>query len=265
METIMNYLDNMFATLPKTKQIKDLRNDLLTIMEDKYNELKRSGKSENEAVGIVISEFGNIDEIIEEYDVKIQDKSEELPTLTEDEVNDYLEANKKMGILTGIGVMLCILGAALFILITQLVDDGLIAGLTENNGDRIGLISLLILIAIAAGIFIYASMIMDKYKHIENSFELPTHVRLSIENKKDSFHTTYTRSVIIGVMLCILSPIALFITLGKYDNAERYGIVILLFIISMATHIFIYYGSIMVSYKKLLKIEEYSTQGKENK
>jgi len=32
-------------------------------MEDKYNELKNSGKTENEAIGIVISEFGCVENI----------------------------------------------------------------------------------------------------------------------------------------------------------------------------------------------------------
>jgi hypothetical protein len=34
-------------------------------MEDKYNELISEGKKENEAIGIVISEFGNLDELAE--------------------------------------------------------------------------------------------------------------------------------------------------------------------------------------------------------
>ncbi|KAA2299884.1 hypothetical protein FY526_27475, partial [Clostridioides difficile] len=63
METIMVYLENMFAGLPKTPEVEHLKQELLSGMEDKYLELKREGKSENEAIGIVISEFGNIEEL----------------------------------------------------------------------------------------------------------------------------------------------------------------------------------------------------------
>lgn len=66
MDTIAAYLNNMFASLPRTEQTYNLKQDLLANMEEKYHELKKEGKSENEAVGIVISEFGNIDELIEE-------------------------------------------------------------------------------------------------------------------------------------------------------------------------------------------------------
>ena len=70
METIRTYLENMFARLPQTPQIIRLENDMLRTMEDKYEELKSEGKSENEAVGIVISEFGNIDELLAELDLQ---------------------------------------------------------------------------------------------------------------------------------------------------------------------------------------------------
>ena len=63
MDTIKNYLDNMFSAFPKTAEISKIKENLFSNMEDKYNELKQSGKSENEAIGIVISEFGNIDEL----------------------------------------------------------------------------------------------------------------------------------------------------------------------------------------------------------
>ena len=75
METIRTYLENMFARLPQTPQIIRLENDMLRTMEDKYEELKSEGKSENEAVGIVISEFGNIDELLAELDLQAPEGS----------------------------------------------------------------------------------------------------------------------------------------------------------------------------------------------
>lgn len=263
METIINYLDNMFATLPNTKQIKSLKEDILSNMEDKYHELKESGKSENEAIGIVISEFGNIDELMVEFDIKPKEKSEEILTLTKDEVNDYLEVSKKTSKLIGLGVVLCILGPALLILIQQLIDDGFITGLSEGASDMVVVSPLFLLVAIAVGMFIYAGMMMDKYKYIENSFELPYGVRKSIEIKKDSFRPTYILSIIIGVVLCILSPTIIFITSAFSEKLENYGTIGLFLVISVAVYIFIYFGSKQSSYKKLLQIDEYSKSSKE--
>ena len=65
METIKNYLETMFANLPNTVEVKNAKDELFSMMEDKYSELIAEGKPENEAVGIVISEFGNLDELAE--------------------------------------------------------------------------------------------------------------------------------------------------------------------------------------------------------
>ena len=116
METIKNYLDNMFAGLPKTARILDLKNNILANMEDKYNELKRQGKSENEAIGIVISEFGNIDELVNELGIQKEAENDTLPQISGEEVEEYLYLKKKVGNLIGFGVFLCILGAAMLFL-----------------------------------------------------------------------------------------------------------------------------------------------------
>ena len=68
METIKQYLETMFASLPDTPEVRRAKEELLQMMEDKYNELLAEGKSDNEAVGTVIAEFGNLDEIAEELE-----------------------------------------------------------------------------------------------------------------------------------------------------------------------------------------------------
>ena len=49
METIKNYLESMFRNLPNTSEVIKAKNELLQMMEDKYTELRREGKTENEA------------------------------------------------------------------------------------------------------------------------------------------------------------------------------------------------------------------------
>ena len=51
MNSIINYLDNVFASLPKTSEMEKLKQEMLSNMEDKYYELKEEGKTENEADG----------------------------------------------------------------------------------------------------------------------------------------------------------------------------------------------------------------------
>jgi|GEM_PF-4751447 len=69
MDTIMNYIDSMFSGIPENDATRRLRDDITANMTDKYEELVSDGKSENEAVGTVISEFGNIDEVLSEMGI----------------------------------------------------------------------------------------------------------------------------------------------------------------------------------------------------
>lgn len=65
MDIIRNYLENMFSRLPDTPEVQRAKNELWQMMEDKYTELKAEGRSENEAIGTVITEFGNLEELAE--------------------------------------------------------------------------------------------------------------------------------------------------------------------------------------------------------
>ncbi|MDL4841782.1 permease prefix domain 1-containing protein [Aquibacillus rhizosphaerae] len=259
METINNYLENMFASLPNTEEMRKLKEELLSNMEEKYHELKRDGKTENEAIGIVISEFGNIDELIHEFDIPVDKNEEELPTIiTDKEVNNYLEASEKFGKVIGIGVFMCIIASAQLVLISQLVEDNVIVGVSEQAGSIIGLVPFFILIAIAVGLFIYSGMKMEKYKYIEDGVEVTSNTKTYLRQKNEAFQSTFTISLIIGVALCILSPIILFITSIYSDGASVYGVVALLCMVAVAVYIFVYYGTIRDSYKKLLRIDEFS-------
>lgn len=63
METLKNYIETMFSTLPKSEKARKLKQEMLFNMEEKYQDLINSGKSEAEAIGIIIASFGTVDEL----------------------------------------------------------------------------------------------------------------------------------------------------------------------------------------------------------
>jgi len=62
-DKIRFYVNGMFETLPKTKDVIDIKQNILESMEDKYSEYVGSGMDEDEAFSKVVKEFGNIEEI----------------------------------------------------------------------------------------------------------------------------------------------------------------------------------------------------------
>ncbi len=261
METIKNYLDNMFKVLPITNQTVKLKNDLLWNMEEKYNENKSDGKSENEAIGIVISEFGNIDELIEELGIEHMKEGALLKPITQEEADNFMTTKKESGLLVGIGVSLCIIATAMLILLTTLTDGGIIGkGFSKNFSDMFGVIALFLLCAPAVALFIYSGMKLQKYEYLQSGFDLPPHVKAIVNQKNNAFASKHMISVIIGVSLCILSPVALFVSSAFGDNTSSYGVVVLLMMVAIAVFLFIYFGNIKQSFSILLQNYDFSTE-----
>lgn len=255
METIINYLDNIFANLPKTAKVMELKNNILANMEDKYNELKGQGKTENEAIGIVISEFGNIDELVSELGIQKNAEAPQEPLVTREEVEGYLNIKRVIGLQIGIGVLLCILAPATLILLSTLVENGVI--FTSISGDAAympGLISLFLMITAAVGIFIYSGMNFERYKYMEEGVQLPLEVEASLKQKFQSYNPTYYLCIIVGVCLILLSPVTLFGASLLGDDITEYGVSLMLAIIAFSVFLFIASGTIRESYEKLLKI-----------
>ena len=105
METIKSYLDAMFSSMPNTPEVKKAKAELLSMMEDKYNELIAEGVSENTAVGTIISEFGNLDELAEDLgltkEVEEVHEREQQPKrfVSMDEALEFIKAEKKRALL----------------------------------------------------------------------------------------------------------------------------------------------------------------------
>lgn len=75
MDTIKNYVETLFLEFPNTKEVQRAKQEILTIMEDHYLALIDEGKSEHEAIGQVISEFGSVDELRRSWSLRLGRKN----------------------------------------------------------------------------------------------------------------------------------------------------------------------------------------------
>ncbi|ALS00820.1 hypothetical protein ATZ33_05385 [Enterococcus silesiacus] len=246
MKTIKDYIDSLFLGITETSQTKQLREDLLASAEDRYEDLKGQGKSENEAIGSVISEFGSIDELLEEMNIKqdfMDEKGYELNEITMDESLDFLKIHHRAATLIGIGVMAIILGvAALFLSMT----------LYGGNAVLFGVLFILLGVAIGVPLFIIAgTSITNTNKKLDDRF-IPLQVKNEVKKRKDAFQRSFIFCMVAGVALCILSaiPVVLFTTV--YD-AVFFGVACLLLLVSFGVFFFIFGGVIMGSFTRMLE------------
>ncbi|MDO5783732.1 MAG: permease prefix domain 1-containing protein [Eubacteriales bacterium] len=163
MNTIRNYINAMFSTLPKTPEMLRLQAEMLENMEDKFNDLLREGKSENEAIGIILGDIGSADDLREELGI-----TEDTPVLSQEDHSAFLAERaafqQKFAVAITAGVALCICA-----IIAAAVCDAF----TRN--DAATAIAFFGPIAVAVAIFVYFGIRSDwydqQYKAISNFVE----------------------------------------------------------------------------------------------
>ncbi len=65
-EKIRKEVNTLFENAPNTKRANDLKDEIISNAEDKYEDLVKQGKKEEEALQTVMKEIGDVDELIEE-------------------------------------------------------------------------------------------------------------------------------------------------------------------------------------------------------
>ena len=109
MEKIRVFVDNVFSGLPKTKEVIDMKRDILSNMEEHYLELIKQGKDEDSAFGIVVSEFGSIEDIRRELNLdEILYNESNLPIDEDNSMISYFQRKFRNGIIAV--VVCCIIG-----------------------------------------------------------------------------------------------------------------------------------------------------------
>ena len=262
MQAIRNYLETMFMNLPNTPEVLRAKEELWQMMEDKYTELKNEGKSENEAVGTVISEFGNLDELAEELGIhqfmELPEVGAEQPrrTITMEDTKQFLHDKARQAFQVAFGVLLCIVSPV-----------GIIISEAVHINELIGVLALFLCIAVAVGMFVFSGISIKKWDFLKQEpcsldFETTNYVH----EKKDYNRGIFALFLVIGIGLCILSVIPVII-FGEINlhlqavNLESMGAAFLLLFVAIGVFLIVYGSMIYGSFDELLKVNDVRTVG----
>ena len=256
METIKNYLESMFASLPNTPEVIKAKCELGQMMEDKYTELINEGKNENEAVGQVISEFGNLDELGEALGISHilheQNKTAyNTRQVTEDEAFAYIHDSTFCGIIRGLGVFLAIISSSGVIL----------AGTASGTRYAViaGLVFLFSAIAACVALCTYSGLRMGRWSFLKYE---PCSIDYStagmMNDARNRLHDTIILQRTIAVLLLCVCYVPLVVlsmlNTGDEDIYSLIGVVILLFLVGFAVLILISSAARESSYVRLLRL-----------
>lgn len=264
MDTIRVYLENMFSSLPQNQRVRDAKEELYQMMEDKYYQLLEEGKSDNEAVGQVINEFGNLDEISSTLGIRkdFEDKSD-IKVLETDDIDNAINDLKVVAPKIALGVFLIFIGVTFLMAMLALYNFD-IFGFSEDTAAIIGVVGLLVFVGIAVYNFIVFGMKMDKHEYLEKTLvQLSYKDRQMIVSMRDKL--SFPKKLGISVMLFIISPICLIITSVVTRENEGWvllSVAVMLILIGLGVYNLIKNGIMYGLYQQMLQEGEYAPDKK---
>lgn len=252
MDTIKNYLESMFRGLPLTEKVMKAKSELLQMMEDKYTELIRSGKTENEAVGEVIQNFGNLDDLADDLGIKeilYQTKYSGVQRrkLSFEEVTEYLERKKRSALMRALGIMLFII-AVIFPIMAEAI------GVEETAG----VVGMFLSIGMGVVLVVGSRVVMEQWRFINSEPCSIDAVSIDyLKNRNREFTPTYSVMHSVGILLCILcfTPAIILDNYGGHFWDNLSGALLFVFV-GLGVFCFVYSNMIKRTYTRLLGINE---------
>lgn len=206
------------------------------------------------------------DEIEEAEHIDSSDDTPSLRRVSMEEANAFLSVKLRTAKTIAYAAFLCIV-SPIVLLILGAISESTVGVLNENIAGGIGMIVLIILVAIAAVMFISSGSKTAPFAYLEKEkFETEYGVSGMVKERKAQYKDLHTKHNIAGACLCVTALIPLFVgAIIDADNDLFLTIMLSLsfLIAGVGVICFIKTGIIWASYEKLLQEGEYSKENKE--
>ena len=179
--------------------------------------------------------------------------------LTLAQADEFLAWREKASRRIAIGVFLCVIAVIPLILLGA-VEEFAPLPISENMAGGAGLIVLLLTVAAAVALFVTCNLKNAPFAFIDQEpFETEYGVTGMVKARQKAYKSTYTKYSVLGICLCVLSPVPLFI--GAFSEREFFTVVMLgvtLLIAGIGAAFLVAAGTRWASMQKVLKEGEYA-------
>ncbi len=194
---INNYVEVLFSDIPVNKKSSELKEEMLSNMNERFNDYISEGKSENQAYSMVISSLGDVDEMLAEVmpDEKFK--------------NEATFFRNRRAKNTAISTILFILAPL------SLLFIGVIGETLNIDDEIIGLLAIsmpVILIAISIGLIVYTKMSAPPEYQSYNQ-----HIEIQTEKYNEKKHNKKIRKEIMSIYWMVVTLIYLIISFISGD------------------------------------------------
>ena len=198
-----------------------------------------------------------------EYVVNEKDEAN-VHKVSMEEANAFLELNKMIAPKNAVATSICILSPICLIVLGGMTTLNIVS---EALAASIGMAVLLIMIVCAVAMFIFNGRTMEKYSFLEKEkIETAYGVSGMVKERKSRYDMIHTRNIIIGVALCIIGVIALFMipVLGETDFIGTIMLAVILVFEACGTFLLVRTSGINSGFEKLLQEGDYALANKKN-
>ncbi len=192
---------------------------------------------------------------------------EAVRSVSMEEASSFLEHNERAASRISTGVMMCILSPVLLIVIGGLAEAGFI-GLEAAVAEACGTAVLIIIVAIAVGLFIREGMRGKPYEYLDNT-AIDTEYGVSgmVKERRDTYAEKHSRLLIIGIMMCIVGAVpVLILEMTRYSNNTDLlpiaGVAAMIIIIAVGVKLIVLTCIRQGGYDRLLEEGDYTRLSK---
>ena len=184
-------------------------------------------------------------------------------TVSLEEVNSYLATVQETAGKIALGVALCILSPVVLLLLLGLMETGG-TPVTEKVAVGVGLPLLLLLVAAAVALFLFYGRRLERWSYLEKEeIELAYGVTGVVEKEKAKYEPAHTRALIIGVVLCILSVIPIFIaSVLESEPLALLSVDVCLVFVALGVFFIVRTGTIYGGFQRLLEEGDFTREKK---
>ena len=182
-----------------------------------------------------------------------------------EEANAFLSYKAESAPRIALGVLLCILSPITLLLLGGAQESGRLP-LTELQAAMIGLIVLLLMVAGAVLLFVLTGMKGSKFEYLQkDALDTAYGVSGMVRERMQREEADHTRRIAIGVVLCVLAAIPLFVLILWQGEDELYGVLGVSAVLTLAAvgvHTIVQTSVPWEGYRMLLEEGDYTRSAK---
>ena len=197
----------------------------------------------------------------EEYTDSAAESGVKRVTLAE--ANEFIDWRRSAAVRIAVAVFLCI-ASVIPLLLLAAASEANMLGMSSAFAGAVGMVIFLATVTVAVVIFVYCGFRNAPYAYLDKEvFETEYGVKGMVREKQKAYRNAYVRSNMIGVGICVLSPVALFV--GAFSGDEFFTVLMLtvtLLAVGVGVIFFITAGVRWASMQKLLREGDFSDREK---